>query len=129
MTYMITAYGYEVGDDVKNIKTIEEAEKILRKKVKKWCKENEIDIDDTDYTEGDYYFNYGLEEHGVCIYEIHEIPDFKNEIEELIWKAKLQTEIAEYAADDYCWSLMDNCVSNYTFAAREYLDKVLELIK
>ena len=130
MSYMITVYGDATDiDSIKDINSLEEAKKILGQKVEEWCEENDVDIDETDYSDRDQYFNYGIEGRGVCIYEIHEVPDFENEIEELIWRAKLETEYAEYAADNYCWSLMDNCVSDYTFSAREYLDKALKLIK
>lgn len=128
MKYMVIAYGYEAGNTRTNIETIQGAEKILRRKVKKWCKENDVNIDDTDYTEGDYFFSYGIEYRGICIYEIIEVPDFNNKIEELIWKAKLETQFADYAADDYAYSLEDNCVSCHTCNARDLLDKALELM-
>ena len=129
MTYYVSAFGYDAGMGKKNIKTEEEAIKFLHNKVKKFCKEHDIDIDDTDYCEGDRYFNYGIEERGVCIYEIHEVPEFNSKIEQLIWEAKYEIDKVCYAADDYCYSLMDNCVSNYAYNAQELLDQILKIYR
>lgn len=129
MTYMIVAYGNDVPADKKNIKTLEEAKKVMKRMVKKWCKDNEIDIDDTDYCEGDGYFQYGMEEWGVGIFEIIEVPNFKNKIEKLLWEAKMEMKYTDYAAEMYKWTLEDCCVDYYTNTARKIIDEVLELMK
>lgn len=130
MNYMVYGYGsYDVDEtDALDIKTVKEAEEILDEKVMRWCEEHGIDPVEANYDEGDHYFSFGREEHGVAIYAIYEIPDFKNEVEELIWKAKFEMDKAEYAADDYAWTLMDCGVEQYTSKAKELLDRAMELM-
>ena len=127
MKYLVTAFGYDAGSDKRNIATKEEAVQIMERKVKQWCQKHDLDIDETDFVEGDTYFRYGIEEDGACIYEVHEVPDFKDEIDELLWKAQLALDYAEYAAEDYSYSLMDNCVSTYTTEVKDILSKIKTL--
>ena len=129
MDYMIVCYGNNTPNNKTGIKTIEEAEATMKRMIKEWCKENDINIKDTDYTDGDHYFQYGEDEWGVGIFEIIEVPEYKNEIEACLWEAKLNMKYADYAMDEYKWTLTD-CVSDmYIDDARGYIDKALELIK
>ncbi len=129
MKYMVYGYGsYDVDDtDARDIATVEEAEEIMDEKVKRWCEEHDIDPEDAEYDEGDHYFSYGTEK-GVAIYVIYEIPDFKNEVEELMWKAKFEMDKAEYEAEEYSWTLQDCGVDQYTSRAKELLDRAMELM-
>ena len=127
MKYLVTAFGYDAGSDKRNIATEEEAVQIMERKAKQWCKKHDIDIDETDFVEGDKYFSYGIDEDGVCIYEVHEVPDFQDKIDELLWKAQLVLDYAEYAAEDYSYSLMDNYVSTYTTEVKDILSEIKTL--
>ena len=128
MSYMIYGFGYDVMENETGIETREEAEKIFEQKVEEWCKEHDVNIDDTDYIEGDY-FSYGQDEKGYYIYEIIEEPIINTEIDELIWQAKLALKDAESAAIDYSYTLMDNCVDQFTGKVEEYLDEIVKIIK
>ena len=131
MSYMVFCFGsYDVPDGVKNIATENEAMDVLHNKVVKWCKNHKVDMDDADYCEGDDEFYYGVEERGACIISIYEVPDDKtNKLEQYLWKAKMELEKANWAAEDYKWTLTDCCVDCYTAAATSYIDDALELIK
>lgn len=126
--YMILTYGYDAENNVNNIKTIEEAREKLIKMSEEWCDNHDIDIDDTYYSEYDNTFTYGIEEKGSITYTIFEVPEFKNEIEELLFTAKIEIWKAICDADDYVFSLSDNCVELYGGRAIDFIDDALKLI-
>jgi len=129
MSYMVFGYGsYDVPDDVAGIKTEDEAILILHNKIKEWCDDNNIDIDDTDYHDVDDIFIYGKEEYGVCVIGIWEVPSFKNEVDQCLWNAKMEMEMAYFASEDYKWTLSDCCVDCHTIAAQQYIDKAVALM-
>lgn len=131
MTYKVIGFGYNVDVAEKNFKSKDRAEKYLRSSVKKWCKNNDVDIDnldDYDDFQGDYFY-YGLEDYGVCIFKLYEVPEFNSKIEELLWNAKLCMDMAEFAAEDYKWSLMDCCVDGNLCEAKSLINEAMELIK
>lgn len=130
MSYMVYGYGsYDVDQpDVPDIETEEEAMEILEEHIKEWCEEHGIDIGDTDYEEGDYYFKCGREEHGVCIFTIYEVPVLNNEVDQALWDAKLEMDNASYAATDYAYSLMDCGVREHAEKAKELIDRAMELM-
>lgn len=133
MKYMIMGFGdYDVDVcAVNNISTLEDAQRLLDKKVKRWCKEHDVDVEELDnygLGMGETEFSYGEEDEGLCAYKIYEVPDFKNKIEELLFEAKIEMDAAAYAADNYAWSLMDNCVGCHTANAQDYIDKALKLM-
>ena len=129
--YMVDSYGYDVDDPVKDIETYHEALSMLTKKAKEWSKEHGYTKEDAElegYTEGDAHFMIGIDEKGVAIYSLVEVPDFKSKTEELLWKAKREMDRADYAAKDYIYSLCDNCVDIHTEMAKEYIDEAIKLI-
>ena len=130
MSYMVYGYGnYDVDQpDVSDIETEEEAMTILREHIEEWCEEHGMDVDDTEYCEGDDYFEYGREEHGVCIFTIYEMPELNNEADQALWDAKLEMDKASYAATDYAWSLTDCMVSEHAEKAKELIDRAMELM-
>ena len=79
MTYLVVGYGYNTEIE-KKFKSKERAITFLRREAKRWCKENDVDIDDVDCF-GEDYFYCGLDEYGVAIYKLYEVPEFKNKIE------------------------------------------------
>lgn len=127
MSYMVFGYGsYDVPDeDIKGIKTIEEARKIMHRQVTKWCKEQGVNIKDTDYKKGDEYFCKGADEVGVCIFTIIQVPKIRNKVDQYLWDAKMEMKQASYAATDYAWSLCDCCVDYHTDRAEELIDKAM----
>ena len=126
MSYMVMGYGsYDAPEDVVDIKTEEEAMDILRKEIEEWCDDNDVDIEKTNYCDGDKTFYYGEEEMGVCIIAVYKVPSFKNETLRYLWNAKMELEKADFASEDYKWTLMDNCVDCHTFAAQEFIDKAI----
>lgn len=128
MKYLVHSFGYATENVNIFTDDYQKALKILKKQVKKWCEENEIDINDTEYEEGDYSFQYGIEERGVCVFEIFNIPEFKNKIDELIWKAEFNLVQAENAATDYEYCLMDMDVDTYTWKVKEYLREIKSIL-
>lgn len=130
MTYMVYGYGsYDVDQpDVTDIETNDKAMEILKAHIEEWCDEHGIDIKDTDYEEGDEYFQYGNEDHGVCIFTIYEVPELNNEADQALWDAKLEMDNASYAATDYAFSLIDCGVSEHTEKAKELIDHAMNLM-
>lgn len=130
MSYMVYGYGsYDVElPDVTDIKTLEEAIEIFKEHINEWCEEHGMDVEDTDYIEGDDYFEYGKEEEGVCIFTIYEVPEINNEADQALWDARLEMDNARFAATDYAFSLMDNGVSEHTEKAKELIDRAMELM-
>lgn len=130
MSYMVYGYGsYDVDQpDVPDIETEDEAMEILEEHIKEWCEEHGLDVEDTDYCEGDDYFEHGREEYGVCIYTIYEVPELSNEADQALWDAKMEMDNASYAAVDYAFSLMDCGVSEHTEKAKELIDHAMELM-
>ena len=126
--YMIRSFGFYGEEDVTDIKTIKEARKILNKKKREFKKEYEVDDDLDNWDEDDNYWSCGITEEGYTIYEIIKIPEFKDDFERLIWEAKQRLDFADYAATDYSYSLMDNCVSDYTYDARKLIDQAVKSI-
>lgn len=127
MTYLVVGYGYNVELE-KKFKSEEKAKTFLRREAKRWCKENDVDIDDVDCFDEDYFY-CGLDEYGVAIYKLYEVPEFKNKIEELLWRAKFQMDMADFAAEDYKWSLQDCYVDGHVYEAKEYIDEAMEIFK
>ena len=128
MSYMIHSTGFGAIEDIADIATIEEAKEILHEKMQDFLDDNEVgDCDDWD--EDENYFSCGISEEGYTSYMIYEVPDFKNKVEELMWKAKLALDDADDASRDYTYSLMDNCVDCYTLDARNCIDEALELLR
>lgn len=130
MSYMVYGYGsYDVDQpDVSDIETLEEAIEIFMEHINEWCEEHGMDIEDTDYTEGDDYFEYGEEEEGVCIFTIYEVPEINNEADQALWDARMEMDNASYAAEDYKFSLMDCGVSEHTAKAKDLIDRAMELM-
>lgn len=129
MSYIVFGYGsYNVPEDVTDIRTKEEAMNILHKEIQEWCNEQEININDTDYYEVDDIFFYEKEEYGVCVIGIWEVPSFKNEVNQCLWNAKIEAEMAYFASEDYKWTLSDCCVDCYSIAAQQYIDKAVALM-
>lgn len=130
MKYMVFGFGsYDVDDeDVYGISTMEEAEWILHKKVTAWCREHNIRPKDIDYEKGDDSFYIGRCEEGICSYKIYEVPDFHDEVHELMWKAQFEMDKACYEADDYAFTLQDNCVNDYAYRAKELIDEAINLM-
>ncbi len=124
MSYMIMAYGYEVEEDVVDISTLKKAEQILHKLVVRWCKEQDIDMDEVDYEKGDHYFQHGIEECGAATYQLLEVPEIKNEYDQLMWELRLDLEMIDAATVDYKCSLMECDVESITASAREKLDRI-----
>ena len=129
MEYAVLTYGsYDVPDDKYDISTKEEAMEILHEMVNEWCDDHDVDVLDTDYDEGDESFYYGKEEEGVCAIVIYEIPLIKNDVDQYLWKAKMEAEKANYASEDYKWTLQDCDVDIHITRIEEYIDKVMELV-
>ena len=127
MSYMVFGYGsYDVPDeDIKEIKTIEDARKVMHRQVTKWCKNQNVNISDTNYHKGDEYFSHGKEEVGVCIFTIIQVPKIRNKVDQYLWEAKMEMKQAAYAADDYAWSLCDCSVDYHVANAEELIDKAM----
>lgn len=125
MSYMVYGYGsYDVPDkDIENIETQEKAYELLHKRINEWCEEHDIDIEYTGYNSEDDFFSYGEEEKGVCIFTIMQVPVIRNKVDEYLWKAKMEMEIAYFASEDYKWTLCDCDVAVHTLKAQEYIDK------
>ena len=140
MSYMVYGYGYDVPtEDALNIKTRKQADRIMKKRVKDWCKEHDVDYDvvdyiegfkadDGNYIEGDIHFEHTIDEEGVAFFHIYEVPEFKNEVEELLWKAKLEMDKAYFASEDYKASLCDCCVDDHSEEAKRLIDRAMELM-
>lgn len=125
--YLVKFYG-NIDSKDKRFRIRDRAEDYLRREAKKWCKANDVDIFDA-YDDDNDYFYYGIEDYGVCIGKLYDIPKFDNKIEELLWDAKLAMDMADFAAEDYKWSLTDCCVDCSIYRAKEDIDKALNLIK
>lgn len=132
--YMIYSFGEKTEDVKQKFRTLGAAQATFRRLVRSYCDEQEVDLDDglnpsydVEYEVGESFF-CGWQDAGVDIYRIVEIPKFANEVDELIWKAKLELDKADDAASDYAYSLMDNNVSYYTDQARLYMDKAIKII-
>lgn len=128
MNYLVIGYGYDVEVDKKNFKSKKRAEEFLKREAKKWCKKNDVDIDDVEDFSDDYFY-CGLEEYGVAIYKLYEVPEFKNKVEELLWNAKISMDMAEFAAEDYKWSLQDCCVDENVYTAQKYIEEAMEILR
>lgn len=130
MHYEILSYGsYDVENITTKFKTKEDAKKELKKLAEKWCGEHDIDKDEIDIDDfDDNCFEYGEEECGVVAYEVIEVPDFKNIVDELLWKAKKELRFANYATTDYKWTLMDCMADCHICNAEELIDKAIKLI-
>ena len=127
MSYMIMSYGYEVKTIDKNFDTLEEAEKKLHSLVMEWLDGRDMSIEETDYIEGDHYFYESVEELGAAIYELFEIPECKNEYDELMWELKIILEKIDYAAKDYMACLEECMVDIYVNDAKKILDRIHEI--
>ena len=123
--YMIRSFGFGGEEDITDIKTLKEARKILRQKKREFEEEYEV-ADYDDWHEEDNWWSFGRCEEGYTIYEIIKVPEFKNDFDKLIWEAKQKLDFADYASTDYSYSLMDNCVSDYTYEARELIDQAIK---
>lgn len=130
MSFMIFGYGSlnVPEDDITGIKTEDEAYKLLHKRILEWCDENDVNIEDTDYTKGDDSFCYGEEEEGVCIFTIIQVPKIRNNVDELLWEAKLEMMQAGYAADDYKYTLCECFVDEHAGRAQELIDEAMNLM-
>ena len=129
MSYMVLGYGsYDAPRNKNDIDTEEEAMKILHNKIKKWCKNHDVNIEETDYCEGDNVFNYGEEGSGVCIIAVYQVPLLKNEADQCLWDAKIEMEKSYFASEDYKWTLMDNCVADHIMEAQELIDEAMKLM-
>ena len=62
------------------------------------------------------------------IHKVYDIPEFKTKVEELLWKAKFEMDIADAAAEDYKWSLMECAVDVHTLKAESYIGQALQLL-
>ena len=100
----------------------------MDKMVTRWCKKHNVDPKEV-YCEGEHYFQYGKEDYGVAIYALYEVPDFTNEVDELLWKAKLEMNKAEFEAENYSWNLSGCNVAYYTGQAIKILNEIKQLIK
>ena len=127
MSYMIMSYGYDVKETNEAFETLEEAERKLHELVMEWLENEDLSLDDTDYEEGDHYFCELLDERGAGIYELFEVPDCKNEYDELMWDLRLTLEKIEYAAEDYKACLEECMVESYAEEAKRILDKIHEI--
>lgn len=128
MSYMIMSYGYQVKETVTEIETLEEAERIMASLVREWCEEMDMTVDELEnYTEGDHYFCETFDELGVSIYELFEVPECKNEYDQLMWELKLDLEMIEYAAEDYTASLAECMVETYAEQAKRKLARLYEI--
>lgn len=129
MSYMIYGYGYDVPtEDALNINTREEADEIMWQRVNDWCDEHGIDPEDADFSKGDDYFRYGREEYGAGIFKLYEIPEFKNEVEELLWKAKFEMDKAFFASENYKFELCDCFTEDHAEEAKKYINRAMELM-
>ena len=125
MPYIVRSYGLAEDEDRK-FRSRERALQFIGRKVRKWCRENEVSIDeDTDFNDGDDYFYYGMEDRGVCIYRMYEVPKFASKAEELLWEAKIEMDMADNAAEEYKWTLTECGVSDHVYAAKACIDKAL----
>ena len=129
MSYMILTYGsYDAPEDEYDISTEKKAMNVLHRKIKKWCKEHDVDIDDTDYCDVDDIFTYGEDEKGVCVIAIFRIPIIKNEADQCLWDAKIEMEKAYFASEDYKWTLMGSSVDCHVIEAQRLIDRAKELM-
>ncbi len=129
MKYRIYSFGYDSFHEVQNHDNKEDAYKAFDELVHKWCENHGVNIEDTNYTESDTHFEYGIDEKGAFICQLYEIPEFENRVEELLWDAKLHMDKAEWTATDYAYTLQDNCVGEHVLDAQRSIDKALELMK
>ena len=127
MYYLVTCYGYEDGHDRK-FQDRDKALQYLKKQASKWCRENDVDIDDISYCDSEDYFSYGVEGQGVCVLRIYEVPEFESKVKEFLWMAKREMDRAEDAADEYEWTLTDCGVSCHTSSAKDYINEAIRLL-
>ena len=125
---MYKLFAYNVADDGKEYRTAQSAANALQKKVKAWCKENDINLNDTDYKPGDDSFFCGIEEQGVYILKVVEIPQINNKMEELLWQTKWDLQFVDAAVEDYKFSLTDCCATDSVYSAVVKIDQVLQII-
>ena len=127
MKYMVVSY-IDGMDNRNYFKVYKRAIDFIRREAKKWCKENEINInEETDYSDGDDYF-YGLV-YEVCAYiKLYEIPQFNSKTEELLWNAKVEMDLADMATNYYKVTLTDCNTDYYISAAQKYIDEAMELL-
>ena len=127
MGYLVLAYGDDAEDE-KKFESYEKAALFLASKAKKWCRDNEIDPSEAESFTDDYFY-CGIDEQGVRIYKLYEIPEFHNKVEELLFEAKLEMDLADFAAEDYKWSLTECGVSDHVYQAQELLDKATKILQ
>ena len=127
--YLLSAFGYDAGKSEK-LETRAEAIGALEDRVAKWCGKHGVDPDDqfSDAVYEEDYFSCGIDEKGVCIYKVYYMPEFKTKVEKLLWKAKFEMDLADAAAEDYKWSLMECAVDVHTLKAQSYIDQALQLL-
>lgn len=123
--YLVNVYGKESL----NFRKRERALSYIKREAKKWCCEHDIDFEETEYNDGDEEFCYGIDDEGFCAIKLYEVPKFNNRVEELLWNAKFQMDLADNASEEYKYTLEDCCVDGCTSSAREYIDEAINLIK
>ena len=124
MEYMVCTFGYDAPDPIEGIASRKEAAKICDEMTSAWCKKHNVEFTPCE----DEYFEYGIDERGIIIFEVVEIPDFRDNVEYFFWMAQRELDKAKYAAKNYAYSLMDNCVDFYVSKARDYLKEMWNCI-
>jgi len=128
--YKILSYGYKAEVCFKQYETFEQALEQFEKMVETYCKENEIDLDDEEVTYDDMSgeFIYGVNEKGIDVYKVVEIPEFTSEVDKLLWEATLELDMVDYAALDYKYSLQECYVEDYTYIVKGIINNVRNML-
>lgn len=129
--YKIYSFGYGTRECTEKYVGYEDAKAKFDQLVSAYCDGKGIDLCDDEVSYDDFpgEFIFGIDQYGVDIYRVVEVPEFENVIDKKLWEVTAMLMKAEDAILDYKYSLQDCCAEDYISYASSNVNAVRMLLK